>query len=192
MNYESLIILSYVAAVVSVLFLIVGAVLFFKLKIKDVIGDLTGSKQRKAIESIKANNKSNVKKSLLTSSAVFETGRRSSVVTKKEKTVITATESNKKTNSDLYSHNDESVDDGVTEVLGVNAVDSVDECDAETSVLGVQPINDDNDNMTAVLGVQNVADDEDENVTSVLGVQMIDENQDFEDGITFVHGKIIK
>lgn len=190
MKYESLVILSYVAAAASIIFLIVGAFLFFKLKIKDVIGDLTGSKQRKAIESIKANNKSNVKKSLSVSSVASETGRRSSVVTKKEKATSTAEEYNQKPNFDLHNHKPD--DDGVTEVLGVNAVDSVDDGDAETSVLGVQPMDDYDDNMTTVLGVQNDTDDEDENVTSVLGVQMIDENQDFEDGITFVHGKTIK
>ncbi len=192
MEYESLVILSYIAAAISVVFLIVGVVLFFKLKIIDVIGDLSGSKQRKAIENIKANNKSNVKKSFSTAGTSFGPGIKKATISKRENVSNKVEENFKNTSSVSRDFNNKSDDDGVTEVLGINVSDNGG--DAETSVLGIQTVNEDYDdeNVTTILGVQNVIDDKDEEVTSVLGVQSIDEDRDFEDGITLVHGKTIK
>ena len=58
MTYETYIWLSYICAGLSVVMLIVSIFLFFKLKIFDVIGDLTGSKAKRAIKDINEQNAS--------------------------------------------------------------------------------------------------------------------------------------
>lgn len=59
---NSLLLLSTILFVVSVLFLIIAAVLFFVLKIPTVIGDLSGRTAKKSIERMRSNNeKSGVK-----------------------------------------------------------------------------------------------------------------------------------
>ena len=56
MDYESYMTLCYAAAAVSGFFVIVSTVLFFKLKILSVVGDLSGVTARKAIENIRNQN----------------------------------------------------------------------------------------------------------------------------------------
>ncbi len=56
MDYESYMNLCYAAAAVSVFFVIVSTILFFKLKILSVVGDLSGVTARKAIENIRNQN----------------------------------------------------------------------------------------------------------------------------------------
>ena len=190
MNYETLTILSYIAAALSVVLLAVGVVLFFKLKIKNVIGDLTGANQRKAIESIKAGNKTSAD-SIPSSNNAAKTPKTSAKTSapKIEKSGNTANEisaeAEKRKVSLVANEND-----GVTEVLGVNAIDD-DDVDSVTTVLTSEIEEEDDEGVTSVLGVQAVDEDDDEGVTSVLGVQRIDDNEGFEDGITFVHGKTL-
>ncbi len=63
MEYETYIWMSYICAGLSGLFLICSIFLFFKLKIKSVIGDLTGTTAKKAIDSIR-NSTSNSQESV--------------------------------------------------------------------------------------------------------------------------------
>ena len=56
MDYESYMTLCYAAAAASGLFAVISAVLFFKLKILSVVGDLSGATARKAIENIRNQN----------------------------------------------------------------------------------------------------------------------------------------
>lgn len=56
MSYDTFMIIFYVALGLSVALLSVSAVLFFKLNIISVIGDLSGSTARKAIEDIREHN----------------------------------------------------------------------------------------------------------------------------------------
>lgn len=212
MGYELLIKFSYIAAAISVILVVVGIVLFFKLNIKNVIGDLTGANRRKAIESIEAGNKISAKKATSTGTGTAKTAVKTSPIPKvtekfsadnKKSDKVINTPSSQTRTSDIPQ-----TDDGVTEVLEINALDDSGDIDSETSVLGMQTVNDD-DSVTSVLGVQAVSEDDDDGVTSVLGVQMMaeesdeddgvtsvlniqSENVDFEDGITFVHGKTIK
>lgn len=56
MSYESYMAVCYACAAISSLFLVISIVLFFKLKILSVIGDLSGSTARKAINDIRERN----------------------------------------------------------------------------------------------------------------------------------------
>lgn len=56
MSYESYMIVCYFCAAVSFALLAVSIILFFKLGIKGVIGDLTGVTAKKAIEDIRERN----------------------------------------------------------------------------------------------------------------------------------------
>lgn len=217
MEYELLIKLSYAAAGVSVVLLIVGIILFFKLDIKNVIGDLSGANRRKAIESIKAGSKTNAKKVTSSGAGTAKTSVKTSPIPKIEvtgKTSLNKSKTDKMPDATSGQISAPAVsqadDEGVTEVLGINALDDSGDIDSETSVLGVQAVSDeDDDSVTSVLGVQTVSEeDDDDGVTSVLGVQAVSEdddddsvtsvlniqseNVDFEDGITFVHGNTIK
>lgn len=191
MKYEKLVILSYIAAVVSVIFLAIAVVLFFKLKIKNVIGDLSGANQKKAIESIKASNKSNAKKSSFSNTNLTRSNSNTSVT--KNNNSLYPTNKNSENNQIPSSEIPQLGDDGVTEVLGINALDDSGEIDNETSVLGSQSVSDENDdNVTSVLGVQAIDEECGDNETSVLGIQSAEKDVDFEDSITFVHGKTIR
>lgn len=55
MTYEAYTWMSYICAGLSGVFLVVSIFLFFKLKIKSVIGDLTGTTAKKAIDDIRNN-----------------------------------------------------------------------------------------------------------------------------------------
>ena len=56
MSYESYMAVCHACAAISSLFLVISIVLFFKLKILSVIGDLSGSTARKAINDIRERN----------------------------------------------------------------------------------------------------------------------------------------
>lgn len=56
MTYETYTWMCYICAGLSIFMLIVSIVLFLKLRIKKVLGDLTGFTERKAIRSIREQN----------------------------------------------------------------------------------------------------------------------------------------
>lgn len=60
MTYEMYRYIFFGGAILSVIMLVVSAILFFKLNIRTVIGDLNGSNARKAIENIRSGNVSAV------------------------------------------------------------------------------------------------------------------------------------
>lgn len=213
MGYETFTIICYIAAAISVVLALVGVFLFFKLRIKNVIGDLTGINRKKSIENIKAQNKNNTRKATASTSMASKKG--SSTNLQNKTNTKPRTESNMKVSSSRNAASGKisntaqtpkavnSVNKGLdisqkqeyeTSVLGIQETY---EDDNATSVLGVQEMYED-DNVTSVLGVQKMQ--EDDNVTSVLGVQAderknetsILSSSESEDGIIFIHGETLK